>query len=320
MTAPLIQPPTTTAYIGRFAPSPSGPLHFGSLVTALASYLEAKTHAGLWLVRMEDLDPPREQAGAAAAILRSLEAHGLHWDSSILYQSQRFAIYQQQLDVLIAADLAYPCSCSRQRLQSLNGIYDGHCRQHPPASTGPLAWRLKLNQLPMGFTLPQPLLFDDIFQGLQQPPQLDVGDPILKRRDGFYAYPLAVVVDDIAQGITHVVRGADLLEVTDRQIALFHLLGQKPPSFGHIPLALQENGQKLSKQNQAPALVDSLATQNLWQALAFLGQNPPTELYHSQVQHLLHWAQAHWQPALLRGLGKRWHGPNHLSSGDDRHE
>ncbi|ACE86026.1 tRNA glutamyl-Q(34) synthetase GluQRS [Cellvibrio japonicus] len=306
MTGILLQPPppASASYIGRFAPSPSGPLHFGSLVTALASYLDAKAHQGRWLVRMEDLDPPREQPGAADSILRSLDTHGLHWDGEVLYQSQRVDVYQAQLDTLIQAGLAYPCNCSRQRLQNLGGSYDGHCRLHPPASHTAIAWRLKLYDLPYGFALPETIGFTDVIQGVQaQGLRIAAGDQILKRRDGFYAYQLAVVVDDIAQGITHIIRGADLLAVTGRQIAFFLLLGQPAPTFGHLPLALQPNGQKLSKQNQAPALVDTQAAQNLWQALHFLGQNPPVDLRTSHCEELLSWAVAHWQRTAIHGLG-----------------
>jgi glutamyl-Q tRNA(Asp) synthetase len=292
-----------TPYIGRFAPSPTGPLHFGSLVSALASYLDAKANHGQWLVRMEDLDPPREQPGAATEILRSLEAHGLCWDGDILYQSQRLGIYREQLDALIRANLAYPCQCSRQRLQSLGGVYDGHCRQHRADMSQAIAWRLKLYDLPPGFALPEIVRFTDAIQGAQtQNLRTQAGDQILKRRDGFYAYPLAVVLDDIAQGITHVIRGSDLLEVTGRQIFFFELLEKTTPIFGHVPLATQGNGQKLSKQNHAPALLASDATRNLWRALQFLGQNPPSDLLDSQATELLTWGLAHWQPGKVQGL------------------
>jgi glutamyl-Q tRNA(Asp) synthetase len=300
--------PAKPAYIGRFAPSPTGPLHFGSLVAALASYLDAKANKGQWLVRMEDLDPPREQPGAADEILRSLDTHGLGWDGEILYQSTRLAAYQEQLDSLIQADLVYPCQCSRQRLQSLGGIYDGHCRTHPPAGNQPLAWRLKLYDLPkrflnQDFAPGEIIRFTDAIQGEQQQHlRRQAGDQILKRRDGFYAYPLAVVVDDIAQGITHIIRGSDLLEVTGRQIFFFKLLGKTPPVFGHVPLAIQENGQKLSKQNHAPPLVSSDASRNLWQALRFLGQNPPTELATPSPAGVIDWGIAHWQPGKVQGL------------------
>lgn len=297
-----------TSYVGRFAPSPTGPLHFGSLVTALASFLDAKDQEGQWLVRMEDLDPPREQPGAAAEILHSLEAHHLFWDAEVIYQSTRLDAYREQLNALIQADLAYPCECSRQRLQSLGGIYDGHCRKYPPSQSRSIAWRLKMydcptHALPIDFAFPDIIRFTDAIQGEQQQNlRTQAGDQILKRRDGFFAYPLAVVVDDIAQGITHIIRGSDLLEVTGRQIFLFQLLGKKPPFFGHLPLAIQKNGQKLSKQNHASPLVSAQAGRNLWQALQFLGQNPPVALADYPPQEILRWGLTHWQRSNIKGL------------------
>ena len=295
--------PRLKPYIGRFAPSPTGPLHFGSLVSALASYLDAKSQGGKWLVRMEDLDPPREQPGAATEILHSLEAHGLDWDGEVLYQSTRLDTYRDQLESLIQADLVYPCKCSRQRLQGLGGIYDGYCRNHSISNDTPIAWRLKLYDVPEGFTQCETIRFYDAIQGEQtQNLRTQAGDQILKRRDGFYAYPLAVVVDDIAQGITHIIRGSDLLDVTGRQIFFFQLLGKTPPLFGHVPLAIQENGQKLSKQNHAPPLLPQYAGRNLWQALRFLGQNPPSDLADSEPRVLLQWGLTHWQLGKVQGL------------------
>ncbi len=296
---------TKPAYVGRFAPSPTGPLHFGSLLTALASYLDAKANGGKWLVRMEDLDPPRAEAGAADAILQCLIDHGLEWDGEVFYQSADFNRYQQQLDALITANLAYACNCSRQRLQSLGGIYDGHCRHSAVDLHQPHAWRLKLYDLPPSYSSTATLSFSDLIQGLQtQNLRTQVGDQILKRRDGFYAYQLAVVVDDIAQGISHIIRGADLLEVTARQIFLFQLLGAKPPEFGHVPLAIQANGQKLSKQNHAPPLRATQAAKNLWQALEFLGQNPPADLARGNCQQLLSWAVEHWRRQQIQGQAR----------------
>lgn len=285
------------AYIGRFAPSPTGALHFGSLVAALASYLHAHAHNGQWLVRMEDLDPPREQPGAAAAILRSLEAHGLHWHGSVLYQSERLKAYAEALEQLKAANLIYVCDCTRQDLQAMGGIYNGRCRQRDVDSNKPHALRLTLYGTPQ-FPAQQ-LCFTDLFQGEQiQDLRRDAGDPIVKRKDGLFAYQLAVVVDDIIQGVTHVIRGMDLLEVTARQIVLFKLLGSKPPAFGHVPLVLNDSGQKLSKQNLAPALDSSQAAKNLWHALVFLGQNPPTDFgvidTAGGVDEILAWARRHW--------------------------
>lgn len=296
--------PIFPRYIGRFAPSPTGALHFGSLVSALASYLDAKANSGQWLVRMEDLDPPREEAGAANLILRSLEEHKLEWDGEVMHQSQRRNRYEERLHELRDKHLIYACNCSRQRLQSLGGIYDGHCRANPPASTDPIAWRLKLYNAP---NLPtgEVVLFDDLIQGAQlQNLRTQAGDQILKRRDGFYAYQLAVVVDDIDQQISHIIRGSDLLEVTARQIFLFQCLGAPVPQFGHVPLAIQANGQKLSKQNHARPLESERANINLWRALVFLGQNPSPDLQQASPAEILTWAMAHWQLPLVQGLSR----------------
>lgn len=297
-----------TQYTGRFAPSPTGPLHFGSLVSALASYLDAHCQQGKWLVRMEDLDPPREQPGAAASILQCLEDHGLHWDGTVAYQSQRYRRYEDYLERLRQRDLLYPCDCTRQDLQTMGGIYSGRCRNRQVDTHQPHALRLKLYNLPTGIQPSRdPLCFTDLIQGEQcQNLRTQAGDQILKRKDGLYAYQLAVVVDDIEQGITHIIRGSDLLEVTARQIFLFQLLGAPVPAFGHVTLATQPNGQKLSKQNLAPALDAATAGTNLWQALAFLGQQPPTELYDAQPAELLAWGISHWRRSAIRGLSANY--------------
>lgn len=291
-----------SVYIGRFAPSPTGPLHFGSLVSALASYLDAKANGGKWLVRIEDLDPPREQPGAASTILQSLDDHGLHWDGEVIYQSQRNHAYQTCLDALLQAELAYPCACSRQDLAEMGGIYDGRCRNRQVDSKQICSLRLKLYDLPDRVTF-DTIQFDDLIQGTQiQNLRTQTGDQILKRRDGFYAYQLAVVVDDIAQGITHIIRGSDLLDVTGRQLFFFELLGAPLPQFGHVPLAIQANGQKLSKQNHAKAIDSKLASTNLWQGLRFLGQKPPADLADAAVNQMLAWAVCHWERAAVSGL------------------
>lgn len=282
-------------YIGRFAPSPSGPLHQGSLVTALASYLHAKSHGGRWLVRMEDLDPPREQAGAARSILSSLEDHGLEWDGEVLYQSQRLEAYEEVLQMLRREGWVYPCRCSRQDLQAIGGVYNGCCRSRQIDLHKPHAWRLKLYDLPRSITSDL-IGFTDLLQGEQvQDLRKEAGDQIVKRRDGLFAYQLAVVVDDIAQQITHIIRGSDLLEVSARQLFLFQLLDARQPVFGHLPLVVNSQGQKLSKQNLAPPLVSEKAGNNLWRALEFLGQNPPVQLNDSGAKEVLDWALAHWQ-------------------------
>ncbi len=294
----------SSGYIGRFAPSPTGPLHFGSLVSALASYLDAKANSGQWLVRMEDLDPPREQAGAASAILQCLDEHGLHWDGDVIYQSQRSDAYQACLDALLQAGLAYPCTCSRQDLTTMNGIYDGRCRTRQLDSNQICSLRLKLYDLPDRHTS-DIIQFEDLVQGTQrQNLRTQAGDQILKRRDGFYAYQLAVVVDDIAQGITHIIRGSDLLEVTGRQLFFFDLLDAPLPQFGHVPIAIQANGQTLSKQNHAKAIDSNLASRNLWNGLAFLGQSPPAGLAEASIEELLDWALRHWQREAVCGLSQ----------------
>lgn len=292
----------SSGYIGRFAPSPTGPLHFGSLVSALASYLDAKANSGQWLVRMEDLDPQREQPGAAGAILQCLDDHGLHWDKEVIYQSQRSHAYQTCLDTLLQAELAYPCTCSRQDLTAMGGIYDGRCRNRQADSNQICSMRLKLYDLPDRFA-PEIIQFEDLIQGTQsQNLRTQAGDQILKRRDGFFAYQLAVVVDDIAQGITHIIRGSDLLDVTGRQLFFFDLLGAPLPQFGHVPLAMQANGQKLSKQNHAKAIDGKLASRNLWQGLAFLGQKPTADLTSASASELLEWALHNWQRSAVSGL------------------
>lgn len=306
-TPPLLTPSRLSGsdfsgYIGRFAPSPSGPLHFGSLVSALASYLDAKANGGQWLVRMEDLDPPREQPGAASAILHSLDDHGLHWDGEVVYQSQRSDAYQICIDALLKAELAYFCTCSRQDLTAMGGLYDGRCRNRQPAPGQICSLRLKLYDLPNRLT-PDIIQFEDLIQGAQiQNLRTQAGDQILKRRDGFYAYQLAVVVDDIAQGITHIIRGSDLLDVTGRQLFFFDLLGAPIPQFGHVPLAIQANGQKLSKQNHAKAIDGKLASRNLWRGLEFLGQKPPSDLAGAPTSELLEWSLRNWQRGAVSGL------------------
>ncbi|HEY7885276.1 MAG TPA: tRNA glutamyl-Q(34) synthetase GluQRS [Cellvibrionaceae bacterium] len=300
-TAPSKKNPS--AYVGRFAPSPSGPLHFGSLISALASFLDARAAAGRWLVRIDDIDPPREEPGAADSILNALQAHGLEWDGEIIYQSQRHPAYQAMLKRLQQQKLIYPCNCTRQRLMDRGGIYDGHCRIHPPDTT-PVALRLKLYDLPEPHAhLPDTLQFDDLIQGPQQQNLArEVGDAIVRRKDELYAYQLAVVVDDAAQGITDIIRGSDLLPVTARQIRFFELLGVPVPRYGHVPVVLDQSGRKLSKQNHAPALDNAQAAQNLWQALVFLGQNPPLSLNAESVSAILQWAMVHWRREALVGL------------------
>ncbi len=255
---------TAPHYIGRFAPSPSGELHFGSLIAALGSYLQARANQGQWLVRIEDIDPPREVPGAAETILRQLDHYGLRWDGEVLWQSQRHEAYREALAWLRKQDLSYYCTCSRSRIQQIGGFYDGHCRtlNHGPENA---AMRL-LQQHPV-------LSFKDRLRGeLIADDKLAREDFIIHRRDGLFAYNLAVVVDDNDQGVTEIVRGADLIEPTVRQISLYQQLGFRVPDYVHLPLALNEQGNKLSKQNHAPALPQGDPRPVLIAALTFLNQ------------------------------------------------
>lgn len=287
-------------YRGRFAPSPTGPLHFGSLVAAVGSYLEARTHDGAWLVRMEDLDPPREQTGAASSILQTLEIYGFEWDGPVLYQSHRSEAYDTALATLRNMDALYPCACTRKEIadSALRGIegpiYPGTCR-HGLGGREIRAWRVKTDLAEIAF--------NDLVQGRQtQVLERDIGDFVLKRADGLYAYQLAVVIDDAEQGITHVVRGADLLDSTPRQIHLQNLLSLPQPQYAHLPLAVNVHGEKLSKQTLAAPLNDSAPAKTLWQSLHFLGQNPPTELSESSLQEVWLWARQHWHLDRIPGV------------------
>lgn len=282
---------STSGYIGRFAPSPSGPLHFGSLIAALGSYLQARHQEGLWRVRIEDLDPPREMPGAADLILRTLEHYGFVWDGPVVYQSQRHARYQACLDTWHAQGLCYYCACTRAQIQAAGGFYPGTCRNRRLPANGH-AVRIRLDH-PVG-------VFQDRLRGdIRVPGSLATEDFILKRRDGLYAYNLAVVLDDADSGITEVVRGADLIETTVRQVALYRLLGRPEPQWLHLPLAMQDNGLKLSKQNHAPALPDDKPGPPLWQAMRFLGLTPPAELANERPEVLLNWGVQHWSLARI---------------------
>ncbi len=289
--------PDAPAYRGRFAPSPTGPLHFGSLVAAVGSYLEARAHGGHWLLRMEDLDPPREQPGAAGGILRILEIYGFEWDGEVLYQSTRHEAYENALTCLRERGLLYPCACSRKEIadsvvRGIEGpVYAGTCRN---GLRGRVirSWRVRTDQTPIGF--------DDMLQGHQvQVLERDIGDFVLKRADGLYAYQLAVVVDDAYQAITHVVRGSDLLDSTPRQIYLQRMLGFPTPAYAHLPIAVNAQGEKLSKQTLAAPLDTAQPGAGLWRALSFLGQHPPSELYAATPAAIWQWTLQHWQPALI---------------------
>ncbi|RMJ02520.1 Glutamyl-Q tRNA(Asp) synthetase [Marinobacter litoralis] len=278
-----------TRYRGRFAPSPTGPLHFGSLVTAVATWLEARAANGDWLVRIEDLDPLREPPEATDQILHSLDVHGLHSDEPIRFQSRRHPAYQDAIDHLLGNGKAYRCSCSRKQLQAHGGRHPHQCRTLKAVSGGsPHAIRFAL--------IDERCQWMDLLLGPQQQTvQAELDDPVLQRKEGFYAYQLAVAVDDIDQGITHVVRGSDLLDMTAQQQQIFQALGAAAPQWLHIPVILNDQNQKLSKQNHAPALDDSKPAANLVHALAALGQHPPELLFSATVDEVLAWARAHWQ-------------------------
>lgn len=277
---------THTPYIGRFAPTPSGYLHFGSLVAALASYLDARAVGGRWLVRMEDLDPPREVPGAPAAILRTLDQYGLHWDGEVVYQSQRHEAYRATVERLFNQGLAYACTCSRKQLEGYAGVYPGLCRNagHPAQDA---AIRLRVPELVYGF--------EDRVQGhFQQHLGREAGDFVIQRRDGLYAYQLAVVLDDAWQGVTDIVRGADLLDSTPRHLYLQELLGLRQPRYLHVPLITQPDGHKLGKRYRSEPLDASEAGPLLLRALRALDQQPPAELTGTPVREVLDWAIEHW--------------------------
>ncbi len=262
-----------TSYTGRFAPSPTGLLHAGSLVAALASWLDARAHGGQWLVRIEDVDTPRCVPGADQAILQQLAACGLVPDGQVLWQSQRQNVYQAALDTLIAKGWAYPCGCSRKEIETAQSqavarhhaaVYPGTCRQGLQGKTA-RAWRLNVQAVEQALSLPAVTHREDRRLGSQQQNVAEeVGDFVLRRADDLWAYQLAVVVDDAAQGITHVVRGEDLADNTARQIVLQRALGLPAPQYLHTPLVLGANGEKLSKQNGAKALdlIDPVAALN----------------------------------------------------------
>lgn len=263
----------------------------GSLVAALASYLDAKAHQGKWLLRIEDLDPPRESQAAKTLIPEQLKAHHLLWDDPIQYQSQHGSEYENALQALKLKQRLFPCSCSRKQLGG--ALHQGICNHKSKTSeSSQTAQRLLVPDEIWSFN-------DRIYGHHQQNLKQEVGDQILKRKDGFYAYQLAVVVDDQNSQITHVVRGADLLDNTERQLYLQDCLGYQQPSYLHLPLATNETGQKLSKQNQAKALDLSTPAANLFQCLTFLNQQPPESLKQTSCPALLIWATEHWNPAAI---------------------
>ena len=295
-------------YRGRFAPSPTGPLHFGSLVAAVGSYLDARAQGGEWLLRMEDVDTPRNVPGAAEQILATLEAFGFEWDGPVLWQSQRLAAYAEALAQLQAAGLAYGCACSRKEIAdsasqtasqatiqaAIDGglIYPGTCRDGLPAGRSARAWRLRVSDEEIAFT--------DRVQGrVAQCLARDVGDFVLHRADGLFAYQLAVTVDDDFQGISDIVRGADLLASTPRQIWLQRCLGFAEPRYAHLPVVTNAAGEKLSKQTLAPALDVTKAAYSLVRALQFLGQPVPEALARASAKDVWAWARENWRFPLI---------------------
>ncbi|WP_341707331.1 tRNA glutamyl-Q(34) synthetase GluQRS [Halopseudomonas sp.] len=279
----------TSPYIGRFAPTPSGLLHFGSLVAALASYLDARHANGRWLIRIEDLDQTRSQPDAEAQILRALEDFGLEHDGQIVRQSERLELYRAQTEKWLSAGLAYYCDCPRKTLLQHGPGYPGTCaaRQLPAAADH--AVRVRVSDAPI-------TCIDRLQPALTQNLANELGDFIIRRRDGVYAYQLAVVLDDIDQGITDVVRGADLLDSTPRQMWLYQLLGHTPPRYLHVPLIMRPDGEKLSKRLGSAALQSARAPETLWRALRALAQPIPEELRGAPVTELLQWGITHWQP------------------------
>lgn len=279
-------------YRGRFAPSPTGPLHFGSLVAAVGSYLEARTHGGEWLVRIEDLDPPRTAPRAADAILRTLEACSMPWDGVVVYQSTRSEAYHAALHVLRQLGLIYPCACSRREIadSGIAGIegyvYPGTCRGGTVEDRRARALRIDARGAEVEF--------DDAIQGrIAQNVETDIGDFVLYRADQVFAYQLAVVIDDAEQGITDVVRGADLLDSTPRQIFLQQKLGRAAPRYAHLPVAVNARGEKLSKQTHAPAIDATHPAPAIAAALRFLGHTPPSAC-DNDLSALWQWALENW--------------------------
>lgn len=264
-------------------------------MAALASYLDARSRNGVWLLRMEDLDPPRESPEAASRILHDLDSLGLHWDGPVLYQSQRHPAYEDAISQLAAAGHTFWCDCSRQAITAAGGHYPGTCRARGLPPGAGRALRLRVPECTVGFC--------DLLQGPQsQNLRQAAGDFIIKRKDGLYAYQLAVVVDDAWQGITHVARGIDLLDSTPRQIHLQQLLGLPTPAYAHIPVLVNPDGSKLSKQNHAAAIAAGEPVRVLYEALVHLQQQPDPALLQADHASVLSWALQNWRPERLAGL------------------
>jgi len=287
-----MQQATCSDYLGRFAPTPSGPLHFGSLVAALGSYLDARAHQGRWLVRIEDVDLPRCKPGADTLILETLERFGLHWDESVIWQSQRFELYRETLQQLSQQQLTYPCQCSRKQIKAVGGHQDASCRQSPASANDASAVRFVNHHPVTGFI--------DRAQGkIRIPAEQAQQDFILYRRDQLPAYQLAVVVDDIAQGVNQVVRGTDLLHATSWQLSLYAALNASPPAYLHLPLVLDQHGNKLSKQNHAAPLISESVVPQLHAAMNFLGLPVSRAQLDATRDQLLDWGIQAWRTQLV---------------------
>ena len=282
-----------TIYKGRFAPSPTGPVHFGTLVAAVGSYLQAKKNNGDWLIRMEDVDITRKIEGADTDILNTLEAFGFEWQGEVIYQSKQNSHYQQALNQLISQSLIFPCVCSRKQLAEFDSdIYPGHCRHRNLAEKNEHALRVRAKNIGIEF--------NDIVMGKQkQNIEQQCGDFIIKRRDGLFAYQLAVVVDDALQNITEVVRGADLLDSTARQIYLQQLLVYPTPDYCHLPLAVDAGGNKISKSEGATKVDIKNREELICNVLKFLNQEPPADLSASHINDIWKWAIDHWNINLV---------------------
>ena len=282
------------SYRGRFAPTPSGPLHFGSMLAAIGSYCDAHAQGGQWQLRIDDVDPPRVAAGASDDIRRCLEAFALHWDGAVVFQSRRAEAYHAALHGLRRQGRLFACACSRREIAEAGvagadgGVYPGTCRTGLPAGRAARALRLRVDDIAAGF--------DDWLQGrVEQALAREVGDFLLYRADRVFSYHLACVIDDAEQGITDVVRGADLLDSTPRQVWLQALLGVPRPRYLHLPVAVDAAGQKLSKQTLAHPVSASNPAPVMVEALRLLGQQPPPALARAGAREILDWAVAHWR-------------------------
>ena len=279
---------TSTIYKGRFAPSPTGAVHFGTLLAAVGSYLQAKKNHGEWIIRMEDVDLTRKVEGADIDILHTLEAFGFEWQGEVLYQSKQNEHYENALQQLIEQSLVFPCLCTRKKLaQSSSDIYPGSCRQRPLPEENEHALRLIAHDIDITF-------YDAIMGRQSQNMAQQCGDFIIKRRDGLFAYQLAVVVDDAMQGITEIVRGADLLDSTPRQIYLQQLLGYHTPTYCHLPLAVDADGNKISKSEGAAKIDVKNREKQLCEVLKFLNQKPPSDLSDCSINDIWQWAIDNW--------------------------